>query len=117
MPYLLPFLSYSAGSKSVSVCPGYDDKNCKYVLNPDDAQQLQTDINNVLDWFNKNLLSFNVPRCKIVSFGRNVDKLHIYYINGNQIEREDIIRDLGVYFDSKLTFHAHINDKKNLQGL
>ena len=83
------------------------------MLNPDDAQLLQTDINNVVDWFNTNLLSINVPKCKIVSFGRNVDKSQIYYINGIQIEREEIIKDLGVYFDSRLTFDAHINDKIN----
>ena len=48
-----------------------------------------------------------------MSFGSHVDKPQIYYIDGIKIENEDIIRDLGVHFDSKLTFDARINDKIN----
>ena len=46
-----------------------------------------------------------------MSPGRNVDKSQIDYINDNHIEREGIIRDFGVYFDSKLYFDAPINLK------
>jgi len=83
------------------------------VLNTDDAHMLQADVNNVVQWFHNNLLSINVPKCKVVSYGRNVNITNIYYINGNPVEREDIMRDLGVYFDSRLNFDVHINDKIN----
>ena len=55
------------------------------VLNTDNTQRLQTDVNNVVEWFNKNFLSINVLRCKIVSFGRNIDNSNTFDVNGNPI--------------------------------
>jgi len=50
----------------------------------------------------------------VVSYGRNVDKSHTYKLvdSSNQdttLERGEKIKDLGVWFDEKLTFKEHIN--------
>jgi hypothetical protein len=85
----------------------------KYIINEEDRHKLQLDINKMVEWLNTNLLSVNVDKCKVVSFGRNIDSSHTYFINGIPVQKDDFIRDVGVYFDSKLTFDAHINQKIN----
>ena len=57
----------------------------------------------------------------MVSYGRNVDKSHTYKLkladSSNQdtaLERGEKIKDLGVWFDEKLTFKEHVNDKINV---
>jgi len=85
----------------------------KYIVNVEDRQKLQRDINKIVEWLNTNLLSINVDKCKVVSFGRNVDISHTYAMNGIPLQKDDFVRDVGVYFDSKLSFDAHINEKIN----
>ena len=58
-----------------------------------------------------------LKKCHIVSFGRNVDKSHKCKIvdENNQVmelKRQDKVKDLGVWFDDRLTFTDHINEKK-----
>jgi len=55
----------------------------------------------------------------VVSYGRNVDKSHTYKLadSSNQdtaLERGEKIKDMGVWFDEKLTFKEHINHKINV---
>ena len=56
-------------------------------------------------------------KCHVVSFGRNVDinyKYRIIVDENNQmmeLERQDKVKDLGVWFDERLTFKEHINEK------
>ena len=65
----------------------------------------------VIEW----LLNLNISKCKVTSFGRNVDKTHMYKIRDKDtdvpIERVDTIRDLGIHIDEKLSFKVHIHDK------
>ena len=59
----------------------------------------------------------DISKCKIVSFGRHVDKNYEYNIKENNqitpLEYEESYKDLGVIFDfdEKLTFQDHIRDK------
>jgi len=55
------------------------------------------------------LIKLNINKCKVVSYGRNIDHNYPYHINGVQLEHLDLIQDLGVNFDSQL----HIDDKIN----
>jgi len=55
---------------------------------------------------------------KVVSYGRSVDKTVTYTLvdHSNQeavLERYDKVKDLGVWFDEKLSFRQHIQDKIN----
>lgn len=47
----------------------------------------------------------------MISFTRRTDATKIYYnylINNKLLNRSNVVRDLGVLFDSKITFHNHI---------
>ena len=58
-------------------------------------------------------MKLNITKCKIVSYGRHVDKNCEYHIKEkNQItplDHEESYQDLGVTFDEKLTFQDHIH--------
>lgn len=58
---------------------------------------------------NKIFLAYN--KCQFIRFTRqrlNVNQAN-YNIDGRALEQVRCIRDLGVYFDEKLTFNVHVN--------
>ena len=74
-----------------------------------DCHKLQQDIGRLTFWCRENNLELNVQKCKVVSYTekRNAT-LFEYKINNVSLERIDCISDLGVMFDSKLSFRYHI---------
>jgi len=85
------------------------------------SMQLQCTLANLQSWSQKWLLSLNTKKCCVVSYGRSVDKTVIYTLadHSNQeavLERYDKVKDLygpWVWFDEKLSFREHIQDKIN----
>jgi len=64
------------------------------------------------------MLNLNTEKCKVVSFGRSVDKSYIYSVcddNNHMIPLEsgNEVVDLGVCFDEKVSFREHIHAKIN----
>jgi len=49
-------------------------------------------------WADERLIKLNTNKCKVVSFGRNVDHNYSYHINDVQLEQLDSIKDLGFNF-------------------
>ena len=81
-----------------------------------DEQQLREGINELRVWTENWLLNLNISKCKVISFGRTVDKSHTYNITDSDvipIDRVNIIKDLGILTDEKLTCRDHIHDKIN----
>ena len=87
-----------------------DSKIFKYVRTESDAKKLQEDLNCIVNWINKNLLKLNVMKCKIVSYGRDIQSFD-YKIGDTKLDRLKQIKDLGVLFDDRLSFERHINEK------
>ena len=76
----------------------------------EDAVNLKIDINALYEWSIENGLHLNSDKCKIMFFYRN--SLHVefdYLINNFILNHVDVIKDLGVLFDSKVTFAPHLN--------
>ena len=90
-----------------------DAKLYRYISTSQDISSLQDDINKLTYWTNEWLIKLNINKCKVVSYGRNVDHSYHYYINDVQLEQLDSISDLGVHFDSQLKFDIHIDEKIN----
>lgn len=75
----------------------------------DDSERLQNDLDNLQSWCDKNELPLNCDKCYTMSFSRKQDlSLNEYVINNTIILRRDKLKDLGVTFDTKLTFNDHI---------
>uniref|UniRef100_A0A6P7GZS4 Uncharacterized protein LOC114344328 n=1 Tax=Diabrotica virgifera virgifera TaxID=50390 RepID=A0A6P7GZS4_DIAVI len=57
------------------------------------------------------MLYFNIKKCFKITFGRSREFVHYdYCINNVPLEARHNIKDLGINFDSKLTFKYHINE-------
>ena len=73
-----------------------------------DIVVLQNDINIVFEWCKLNDMSFNIDKCWFIRFSRI--KLTIpaqYFINNVALGEVFVVKDLGVYLDTRLTFTNH----------
>lgn len=94
--------------------------NCKFSLFADDAKffksitsvldmiELQRNLSVFFNWCVENGLELNINKCKFIRFGKSSLPVYDYNINGICLERVNHVRDLGIIFDSKLTFKNHI---------
>jgi len=74
-----------------------------------DAHYLQQDLDNLNSWSITNKLYFNISKCHVVHFSRSSNVLTFTYsLNGVPLTTVDEIRDLGVTFQSDLSFERHI---------
>lgn len=79
------------------------------VSSKEDCVRLQRDIDRVVSWSKENLLQFNSSKCVTITFSRaHKPILHTYYIDGLPMERVTEVKDLGVGFNTGLTFRDHI---------
>ena len=67
---------------------------------------LQTDINNLVEWSETWQLRFNSSKCKHLHLGN--ESGFTYHMEGKEIEQVHEEKDLGVIVDSKLKFQTHI---------
>ena len=102
-----------------NVCKLFADdcKLYKIIKSKLDQDDLQNDIDNLCKWSQDWLLSFNIKKCKVVTFG---DKKHDYDYTMNDengidhtIKSDKSEKDLGILFTSNLNFDAHINNTVN----
>ena len=86
-----------------------DLKLFRVITSPNDCIMLQNDLNRVSNWCEINSLAINISKCKVVSYYKSLNPLINHYtVNSTTLERSSEIKDLGVWFDSKLTFSTHI---------
>lgn len=75
-----------------------------------DCLIMQDDVEAVLNWCLKNNLVLSFSKTKVVSFTRKTSCIeHPYTVLGSAIARPDTIRNLGVLFDSRLSFTKHVS--------
>jgi len=85
------------------VCLFADDaKLFKHATSREDHQSLQKGLNALQEWSNRWLLKLNIRKCKTVFYGRNINYEYNYYLSSTELERVDVMKDLGVVFDSVL---------------
>ena len=78
-------------------------------------QSLQRVVDKVKEWCDQWLLSLNVTKCYHMSYSSRQSRDTSYYIqqkeSASNFQKVDYIKDLGVFFDSQLTFSEHIHQK------
>ena len=92
-----------------------DAKLCRHITSQEDNLSLQRAIDRFKNWSDTWLLQLNISKCKVVSY-RMKDRTDTSYSishNGETyaLDKNDKIKDLGVTFDYRLTFHDHIQEK------
>jgi len=85
----------------------------KHVITDDDHRVLQNGLNTFQEWSDKWLLRLNINKCEIAFYGRDVNYEYKYYFSSTSPESVDVIKDLGVVFDSEVSFVSHCKEKIN----
>lgn len=74
-----------------------------------DCAQLQTDINNLYTWSVINRLPFNINKCKKITFSHCKQVINFQYnMNNVNLEPVTTVEDLGILFDTKLSFNDQL---------
>jgi hypothetical protein len=82
-----------------------DVKIFRVINSPHDCLLLQSDINSVSDWCIANSIRLNTAKTRVVSYTRKTNFLsYNYQLCHATITRASSIKDLVVFFDSKLHF-------------
>ena len=83
-----------------------DTKVYRPITNPQDAEQLQEDLDRLVSWSNIWQLPFNIEKCKVMHIGNTNPKFE-YSMASQKLEVTSQEKDLGVIVDKSLSFHAH----------
>lgn len=87
-----------------------DVKIYRKIRSHEDSRTLQKDADTIFDWCMRNGLELNINKCNSMTFTRKSQALthqFVYTLNGSTLPKVNSCRDLGVTFDSKLTFEQH----------
>lgn len=88
-----------------------DNKVYKKIRTLLDCLSLQSDLDKLSDWCDVNRLNLNIKKCSVISFTRSPCKINFdYYICKTLLTRVESVKDLGVIFDSKLSFNEHVQE-------
>lgn len=91
-----------------------DIKYAKQIANFHDCVALQNVTNLFYEWCRSSGLELNVSKCNLMSFTRKrTSILYDYKIADETLARQQVVKDLGVYFDPKLSFTVHIETTCN----
>jgi ribonucleases P/MRP protein subunit RPP40 len=96
----------------------------KIFTNVSDVTQsmaLQSDLEVVSDWCTWNKMRLNIDKYCVISFTHKKSGLdRSYYIKGDILNRRQVVKDLGVLFDEKLSIRPHyesiVNKNHKLLG-
>jgi len=72
---------------------------------------LHKGLNTFQAWSDRWSLRLNINKCKTAFYGRDVNYEYKYYLSFTSLESVDVIKDLGVVFDSELSFVSHCKEK------
>jgi len=90
------------------------------VKSPSDCAILQDKLEHMSLWCKANHLKLNISKCQIISFYKTTNPIfHQYSLQNTPLTRVSEASDLGVIFDSSMSFSPHINYiiKKSLKNL
>lgn len=85
-----------------------DTKIFKYVNNEHERRLLQRAIDKLQQWSTENELTLNESKTCWLTYGRKKKSfISFYHIGYERLTQNDKVRDLGIYFDPKMSFKYH----------
>ena len=86
----------------------------KYISSPSDCKCLQEDLCAVARWAVANNMELNESKFQLLQHGKNPELKKPYILSsGASISSDDVVKDLGVYVDSDLSWCQHITRKSS----
>ena len=95
--------------KSYSKIFADDTKIFRALKSTRDISILQDDLQNLSKWSKTWQLPFNIPKCKVLHYGKNNPEF-TYMMENCPLKNDTSEKDLGVTFDSDYTFGTHIRN-------
>lgn len=87
-----------------------DNKMYRKIESTADCATLQEDIHRLTKWCEDNKLELSIAKCNIISFTNKLKPIVFdYFLSTTKIERVTVVKDLGVYFDSAISFNYHVD--------
>ena len=91
-----------------------DSKLHKNISSPSDCKCLQEDLCAVVRWAVANNMELNESKFQLLQHGKNPELKKPYILpSGASISSDDVVKDLGVYVDSDLSWRQHITRKSS----
>lgn len=85
-----------------------DLKLSKCVTSDADVALLQSDLDLLAKWCNINGMELNTTKCSHIKFTRKINPIpSTYNIEGVTLNEVEVVKDLGILLDRKLTFATH----------
>lgn len=92
------------------LCYADDLKIFASIKTGNNCEYLQQQLNIIQSWCEHNKLYLNVKKCKVMRYTRKHNVVEFpYYVLNDILEVTNSVRDLGVTFDSTLSFSIHIS--------
>jgi ABC-type antimicrobial peptide transport system ATPase subunit len=74
-----------------------------------DCLKIQSDLNKLSEWCDRNSFLLNVGKCKTITFARSRHLVEVsYMLGGTVLDRVSSINDLAVIMDEKMTSLEHV---------
>ena len=74
-----------------------------------DVNFIQAQLDNLCEWSDRWMLKLNPDKCKVLTLTlRRNPVVGVYAIKGVALERVQVMRDLGILLDQRLTFGEHV---------
>lgn len=111
-PLLFTIFINDLGSRlSVRYLLFADDLKIFWIIrNGEDVRWLQVALNELVKWCGENGLDLNPSKCNSICFSNRRFPVSTNYAIGNtQLDGVTTVRDLGIFYDSKLKFGEHID--------
>ena len=86
-----------------------DTKIWRRINKADDHYILQRDIDHLLNWATRNMMTFHPDKCKTlaVTNGHRPDTDFIYSMSDKAIDYTTLVKDLGIHINGKLNWNEH----------
>lgn len=86
-----------------------DLKIMNNIRSHNDCSDLQKDLEAVDKWCQVNNMVLNVDKCQVMTFTKKINFITFdYSLRSNVLHRPELVRDLGITFDKKLSFAPHV---------
>lgn len=87
-----------------------DCKVYRSIKDSNDNVLLQNDLDNFQKWCKQNQMCLNSKKCFVMTFSRKSNSIRFdYSIESAHLQRNQTFMDLGILFDTKCSFNAHID--------
>ena len=102
----------TCGYGSVMYLFADDTKLFRKICTMLDVREIQLTIDRMKAWSEVWLMDYHPDKCKVLQLGKNSLKgSYDYNLAGHQLESVDSEKDLGVTFDTALSFDKHMSEK------